>query len=254
MPVSETASSAETEALGYPKKKLLIKLSYQNILCRYNTCIYSQPLSVVLFLDTQPAWHQEAQRVAVLQILGLCLRIDREILIGASIMELSIFDVDEDKLLDNCLSYQLGYSPHTLHYVENGERASKLVSPSSVDRVITYYEIGLMNGVELFELIRSWNANAPVILMTDNRDDEIRDGFDGCPKKRLTMTQSLGKSRRCCFHQICTCPNPIYLPPKVLPLPVCYRKDRYSIKRSRFSYCYFSSSSVRTKNSVYKGE
>lgn len=62
--------------------------------------------------------------------------------------------------------------------------------------MVTDYQMKNMNGGQLGDLIRDGNRKLPIILMTGERDEKLRVGFDGFLQKALTMIELLSEVGR----------------------------------------------------------
>jgi len=86
---------------------------------------------------------------------------------------------------------------------KGGAEAIDWLKSHQVDLVITDYQMGNMNGIELRDLIRNGNPKRiPIILMTGERDRDLQTGFGGFLQKPLTMGELYHEGRGCGYPPV----------------------------------------------------
>lgn len=108
-------------------------------------------------------------------------------------MRISVLVVDDDRLVLDCVTEQLVHLGYLVHRAQSGEEAIARVRSHHIDVVITDYQMPNMNGVQLRDRISNGNGEIPIILMTGERDPDLRKGFDGFLQKPFTLNELHGE-------------------------------------------------------------
>lgn len=109
-------------------------------------------------------------------------------------MSIEILVVDDDQFILDCVSQQLAHAGYIAHNALSGTEAVECLKALGVDMVITDYQMENMNGIQLRDHIRSnGNDQIPIILMTADRDQKLRAGFDGFLQKPFSMKELLSE-------------------------------------------------------------
>ncbi|MBC7396371.1 MAG: response regulator [Bdellovibrionales bacterium] len=82
----------------------------------------------------------------------------------------TILLVEEDEALRNSLEFLLELSDLNYLSASNGEDAVQILSTSSIDIIITDFQMPKMNGIELLKWCRSRQVHIPVIFISANVD------------------------------------------------------------------------------------
>lgn len=95
----------------------------------------------------------------------------------------NILVVDDDLFVREIISDIISSMGHTAVQAENGREAARMIGEAGYDLIVTDINMPEMNGLELVEKIRSFDADLPIIILTvdseiDTAVKAIRQGAD----------------------------------------------------------------------------
>jgi CheY-like chemotaxis protein len=79
--------------------------------------------------------------------------------------------VDDDKAIQKVLSTVLSFMGYDVTLAGNGLEATTFFPTASYDLVMTDFQMPLMNGLELSQLVKEQSPHTPVIVITGTCDD-----------------------------------------------------------------------------------